>query len=255
MKAHKSNLSAGRRHSYGAWLLVLFAVPVIFIYADTLTGPFIFDDKIHIQENPHIRISRISFNELAAAAFKSRIHSRPVAYISFALNYYLHGDNVVGYRLLNVIIHIISGILLYFFIRMTFRTPALQSWNTNARWISFFAAAIWMVHPLQTQSISYIVQRMNSLAALFYILSFLFYVHFRMNSQTRSKGWLLAGCILTGILALGSKEKAATLPFFILLYEWCFFQNLSLKWFTFVDGHHCPDLSGQRPLGQDTGRI
>ena len=117
MTAHKSNLSAGRGHSYGALLLVLLAVPVIFIYADALTGPFIFDDKIHIQENPHIRIPQITFKGLATAAFDSPLPRRPVAYISFALNYYLHGDNVVGFRLLNIIIHVISGILLYFFIQ------------------------------------------------------------------------------------------------------------------------------------------
>jgi tetratricopeptide (TPR) repeat protein len=231
MKAHKSTRSAGQRRSYGAFLLVLLAVPVILIYADMLTGPFIFDDKINIEDNPHIRITEITFKSLAAAAFDSPLPRRPVANISFALNYYLHGDNVVGFRLLNIIIHIISGILLYFFIRATFRTPALQSWNTNARWISFFAAAVWMVHPLQTQSIGYIVQRMNSLAAMFYILSFLLYAYFRMSPQKRSKVWLLAGCILAGILALGSKENSATLPFFIILYEWYFFENLSLKWF------------------------
>ena len=240
MTAHKSNLSAGRGHSYGALLLVLLAVPVIFIYADALTGPFIFDDKIHIQENPHIRIPQITFKGLATAAFDSPLPRRPVAYISFALNYYLHGDNVVGFRLLNIIIHVISGILLYFFIQATFHTPAMQSWNTNAKWISFFAAAIWMVHPLQTQSISYIVQRMNSLAAMFYILSFLLYVHFRMNPLKRSKGWLLSGCILAGILALGTKENAATLPFFLILYEWYFFENLSLKWLK----AHIPRLAG-----------
>jgi tetratricopeptide (TPR) repeat protein len=229
MTVHKSNLSAGQGRSYGALLLVLLALPVIFIYADTLTSPFIFDDKNNIEENPHIRISRITLKDLAAAAFDSPMHQRPVAYISFAFNYYLHGYNVVGFRLVNVIIHVISGILLYFFMRATFRTPALQSCGTHAKWISFFAAAIWMVHPLQTQSISYIVQRMNSLAAMFYILSFLLYVHFRINPQKRSKGWLLSGCILAGILALGSKENAATLPFFIILYEWYFFENLSLK--------------------------
>ena len=240
MKALKSNLLTGQGRSYGAWLLVLLAVPVIFIYADTLTAPFIFDDKVHIEENPHIRISRLTFNGLASAAFDSRLHRRPLAYISFALNYYLHGYNVVGFHVLNVIIHVISGILLYFFIQATFRTPAMQSRNTNARWISFFAAAIWLFHPLQTQSISYIVQRMNSLAAMFYILSFLFYVHFRMNPQMRSKRWLLSGCILAGIMALGTKENAATLPFFIILYEWFFFENLSLKWLK----DHIPGLVG-----------
>ena len=240
MKAHKITFSAGRRHSYRAWLLILLSVPVILIYAGTLTGPFIFDDKNNIEENPHIRISRITSKGLATAAFDGPLHRRPVAYISFALNYYLHGYNVVGFRLVNLIIHVINGILLYFFIRTTFRTPALQSWNTNARWISFFAAAIWIVHPLQTQSISYIVQRMNSLAAMFYILSFLLYVHFRMNPRKRSKGWLLSGCILAGILALGTKENAATLPFFLILYEWYFFENLSLKWIK----DHIPGLAG-----------
>jgi tetratricopeptide (TPR) repeat protein len=213
---------------------VLLAVPVIFIYADTLTSPFIFDDRNNIEENPHIRISQITLKGLASAAFDSPLQKRPVAYISFALNYYLHGYNVVGFRLLNIIIHVISGILLYFFIQATFRTPALQSDDTHAKWISFFAAAIWLVHPLQTQSVSYIVQRMNSLAAMFYILSFLLYVHFRMNPQKRSKGWLLSGCILAGILALGSKQNAASLPFFIILYEWYFFGNLNLKW---LKGH------------------
>ena len=240
MKAHKSNLSAGQGHSYGAWLLVLLAVPVIFIYADTLTGPFIFDDRNNIEENPHIRISRITLKGLTAAAFDSPLHRRPVAYISFALNYYFHGYNVVGFRLVNVVIHIISGILLFFFIQATFRTPALRSGNTHAKWVSFFAAAIWMVHPLQTQSISYIVQRMNSLAAMFCILSFLLYAHFRMSPQKRSRWWLLSGCILAGILALGSKENAATLPFFIILYEWYFFGNLSLKWLK----DHLPELAG-----------
>ncbi|MGD9228939.1 MAG: tetratricopeptide repeat protein [Desulfobacterales bacterium] len=230
MKAHKRNLSAGRGQTYETWLLLLLAALVIFIYADTLTAPFIFDDRPNISENPHIRISRISLKGLAAAAFDSPQHQRPVANISFALNYYLHGYNVVGFRLVNIVIHVISGILLYFFIQATFRAPALRSGNTHAKWISFFAAAIWMVHPLQTQSISYMVQRMNSLAAMFYILSFLLYAHFRMNPQKRSKGWLLSGCILAGILALGSKENAATLPFFIILYEWYFFGNLSLKW-------------------------
>ena len=195
----------------------------------------------------------------------ARYLAAPVAYISFALNYYLHGDNVVGFRLLNIIIHVISGILLYFFIQATFHTPAMQSWNTNAKWISFFAAAIWMVHPLQTQSISYIVQRMNSLAAMFYILSFLLYVHFRMNPRKRSKGWLLSGCILAGILALGTKGKCSNPALFSHPLRMVFLREFKSEMdkgshsgtgrFTFAAGHHCPDLSGRRPIRQNIGGV
>ena len=211
-------------------LLLLLAVLVIFIYADTLTGQFIFDSRPNIKDNPYIRISQITLKNLATAAFDSPSHQRPVANISFALNYYFHGYNVVGFHLVNLTIHVIGGVLLYFFIRTTFHTPALRSRYAHYKWIAFFAAAIWVVHPLQTQSISYIVQRMNSLAAIFYILSFLLYAQLRMNPQKRSKWWLFSGCILAGMLALGSKQNTATLPFFIILYEWYFFRNLSLKW-------------------------
>ncbi len=211
-------------------LLVLLAVTVIFIYSETLSGPFIFDDRNNIRENPHIRISQITLSHLASAAFDSPSHKRPVANISFALNYYIHGYNVVGFHAVNIMIHVISGILLYFFVQTTFRTPALRSRYEHYNWISFFTAAIWLVHPLQTQSVSYIVQRMNSLAAMFYILSFLCYAQLRVNPQEKPKWWLLFGCILSGILALGTKQNTATLPFFLLLYEWYFFRNLSLKW-------------------------
>ena len=211
-------------------LLVLLAVAVIFIYAETLSGPFIFDDRNNIRDNPHIRISQITWSGLTSAAVDSPSHHRPVANISFALNYYMHGYNVVGFHAVNIIIHIISGILLYFLVQTTFRTPALQSRYERYKWISFFSAAIWLFHPLQTQSVSYIVQRMNSLAAMFYILSFLCYAQLRVHPQDRRKWALLSGCILAGMLALGTKENAATLPLFLLLYEWYFFRDLSLKW-------------------------
>ena len=211
-------------------LLVLLAVAVIFIYAETLSGPFIFDDRNNIRDNPHIRISQITWSGLTSAAVDSPSHHRPVANISFALNYYMHGYNVVGFHAVNIIIHIVTGILLYFLVQTTFRTPALQSRYERYKWISFFSAAIWLFHPLQTQSVSYIVQRMNSLAAMFYILSFLCYAQLRVHPQDRRKWALLSGCILAGMLALGTKENAATLPLFLLLYEWYFFRDLSLKW-------------------------
>ena len=225
---------------YETLFLLSLALLVILIYANTLGSPFVFDSRNNIESNPHIRISKITLNDLAAAAFKSPAKQRPLSNISFALNYYLHGYNVVGFHVVNVLVHIATGFLLYFFVKSTFRTPALRSRYGDYMWISFFTTAVWMVHPLQTQSVSYIVQRMNSLSAMFYILSIMLYARFRLSGQQKNKWWLFSGCILAGVLALASKQIAATLPVFIIAYEWYFFRDLKLKWLK----KHIPLLTG-----------
>jgi len=211
-------------------LLSLLAIVVILIYADTLTTPFIFDDLNNIQSNPHIRVPALSFENLAWAGFNSPEGRRPVANISFALNYYFNGYNLVGYHVVNILVHLACGIFLYFLAQATLQTPALRSRYEKFGWIPFFTAFIWLVHPLQTQSVAYIVQRMNSMAAMFYVLSMLFYVKFRLSEASRAKWPLLAGCVITAFLAFGTKEITATLPLFIILYEWYFFQELSAQW-------------------------
>jgi tetratricopeptide (TPR) repeat protein len=225
-------------------LLSLMAVVVILIYAGTLTTPFIFDDLPNIFENPHIRVPSLSFENLAWAGFQSPIGSRPVANISFALNHYFNGYNPVGYHLVNILIHLACGVFLYGLAKATLQTPALRSRYEKFGWIPFLAVFIWLVHPLQTQSVTYIVQRMNSMAAMFYVLSMLCYVKFRVAAVAWKKWTLLAGCALAAILAFGTKEITATLPIlafgtkeitatlpvFIVLYEWYFFQDLNRQW-------------------------
>ncbi|MEJ2164647.1 MAG: tetratricopeptide repeat protein [Desulfobacterales bacterium] len=211
-------------------LLSLLAVLVILIYTPSLTGPFIFDDIGNIRDNPHIRIPALSLENLVWAAFHSPITNRPLANVSFALNYYAHGYNPVGFHAVNVLIHIASGFFLYFLAKATLSTPALKAKYARLGWIPFFTVFIWIVHPLQTQSVSYIVQRMNSLAAMFYILSLLLYARFRLSARTRSRWLLFAGCVSAGLLAFGTKEISTTLPGFIILYEWYFFQGLNRKW-------------------------
>lgn len=208
-------------------LLFLLAVIIVLIYTETLTTPFIFDDISNIRDNPHIRVPFLSFKNLAWAGFQSPLANRPVANMSFALNYFFHGYNFVGFHVVNILIHIASGIFLYFLVKATIRTPALYARYAKFGWIPFFTAFIWLVHPLQTQSVTYIVQRMNSLAAMFYVLSMLLYVKSRLSASHRAKWLLLSGCFLAGILAFGTKEIAATLPGFIILYEWYFFHGLS----------------------------
>ena len=95
-------------------LLALLSIVVILLYTDTLTTPFIFDDLSNIKNNPHIRIPSLSLENLAWAGFHSPETRRPVANISFALNYYFNGYNIVGYHVVNILIHIACGFILYF---------------------------------------------------------------------------------------------------------------------------------------------
>ncbi|CAN2042292.1 protein O-mannosyl-transferase [Candidatus Magnetomoraceae bacterium gMMP-15] len=211
-----------------AVLLYILVIAGFLVYSNALQGPFMFDDGNNIVVNPHIRLIKLSLDGLERAAFKSVHSHRPVANISFALNYYFHQYHVVGYHIVNVLIHIITGMLLFVFIQITLSLPGVNADKSSSLWISFFTALLWLVHPIQTQSVAYIVQRMNSMAAMFYVLSFLFYVKARLAEKKR---WaLFAGCVLAGLLAMGCKEIAVTLPFFILLYEWYFFQDLSKLW-------------------------
>ncbi|RJP75750.1 MAG: tetratricopeptide repeat protein [Desulfobacteraceae bacterium] len=228
--------------------LIFMILLVVAIYSNTFHVPFLFDDEDNILLNTRIRLTQLSWNNLFDAAFKGHLSNRPVAKISFALNYYLGGYHVFGYHFINLLIHIISGIFLYHFIVITGKilpNPLMVS-----RIIPFFATAIWLVHPIQTQSVTYIVQRMNSMASLFYIISLFLYAKARLcmvenqNHGIRENRFggsaisdyplpvylCFTGSLISGIMALGTKEIAATLPFFMLLYEWFFLQDLKISW-------------------------
>ncbi|MFC1580363.1 tetratricopeptide repeat protein [Thermodesulfobacteriota bacterium] len=213
------------------WARLGIMIIVCFLaYSNTFQSPLTFDDGANIRDNHHIRLSELTWKGISEAAFKSPLSNRPVANVSFALNYYFHQHEVLGYHLVNLILHITTGILLYFFIGTTLKLPSVRAMDGPAGWVPFFAALIWLVHPLQTQSVTYIVQRMNSMAACFYVLAFLLYVKARQSKGGVAKGLLFTGCGLAAIMAMGSKETSATLPFFIFLYEWYFFQELNIAW-------------------------
>lgn len=203
---------------------------VFIIYSSAITAPFQFDDGHNIVDNSHIRLARLNLEGLQQAALESPLPNRPIAYISFALNYYFHKYHPAGYRLVNILIHLLAGLFLFLLLTTTMGLPSLRNRYGNHTWIAFTAVLIWLVHPLHTQSVTYIVQRMNSMAAMFYLLCLLCYVRARMARKGFRK-WLPAGsCLVAGVLALGTKESAATLPVFIFLYEWFFFQDLDRRW-------------------------
>jgi len=213
-----------------ASLTALTIFLVFWIYSSNLDGPFLFDDGSNIKNNSAIRLTRLSWSGLKDAATNSPLSNRPLAYISFALNYYFHSYRTVGYHTVNISIHMFTGLFLFLFFKTTLDLPLMRSRYGNRRWLPYIATLIWLVHPLQTQSVAYIVQRMNSMAAMFYILSMLSYVRARLEQSPAIKWSLAAVCLISGLMSLGTKQIAATLPVFILLYEWYFFQDLNAKW-------------------------
>ena len=211
-------------------LLVIGLVFIVFaIYSNSLQAPFYLDDSQFVN-NPSIQIDNISLKNLYNLKLEN-YETRPLSVISLAINYYFNKNNVFGYHIFNISVHILTGIFLFLFFKVTLDFLPEKKLTQSTRFIPFFAALIWLVHPIQIQSVTYIIQRMNSMAALFYILSMLLYIHARLSKTSWRKYILFTCCLSTALLALSSKENAAILPIFIFLYEWFFIQDLNISWF------------------------
>ncbi len=221
--------------THGTRLLVL-AVLALGVYWNTFDSPFLFDDLTSVLGNPLIRISEFDLGRLYLAATESWPEKRPVAHLSFALNYYFGGYDVTGYHLVNTLAHIATTFLVYALALGLFRElEALP----NERWrlaperaggLALAAAALFAAHPIQIQTVTYLYQRSNGFAVMFYLAAFLLYVRGR-KSGTPSIRWSLWICgALSWLLALGSKQLAITLPAAILLYEYYFPRDLDTDW-------------------------
>jgi tetratricopeptide (TPR) repeat protein len=214
---------------YFPFEIVCFLVVTIAVYFGTLDHSFHLDDRVNIWNNHFIQISNISISELKSAVFDSASDNRPVANISFALNYYFHGLEVKGYHIVNIVVHLLAGIMLFYFVKTTLEIPLVRKKYGELKFVPFFTALIWLAHPIHIQSVTYIVQRMNSMATMFFIMAMLFYVKGRLTPEKVKKVLFFAISFIAGLLAVGTKENTATLPLFILLYDWYFFQDLRLK--------------------------
>ena len=212
--------------------VLVFIALGFFLYSNTLESPFVFDDTRRILDNSDIRLQELSVDNLLNAAIgENSARSRPIGNISFALNYYFHKYELVGYHIVNIFIHILTGILLWLILKKTLSLESVRADVSHGDWIALFAAMLWLVHPVQTQTVTYIVQRLTGLAAMFSLLSFLFYLKGRLTAKIGYRWAWFSGAVLGWFLALGCKQNAAMLPFFIFLYEWYFFHDLSSKWF------------------------
>lgn len=236
-RAQRNNDRVSRSWRFHAVALTITCCLGAALYSNSLDGGFIFDDRFNIEANPFIlKVTELDWRQLYDAATKSP-SPRPVANVSFALNHWFGRLDVTSYHVVNIVIHLLSGILVYFLASLTYHLSFDTRYRDTASvgdrtigWMALFAACIFVAHPLQTQAVSYIVQRMTSMATMFYLLALLLYIHGRLSHHSGRRWALWAGGLISWLAAMGSKEIAVTLPLLIALYEWYFFQDLSRQW-------------------------
>jgi tetratricopeptide (TPR) repeat protein len=226
------------------FILAMIVLIGLLAYSNSFSVPFQFDDDGYIVHNPTIRtfhyflvpsdVTKLSQRspESFPVGLRYAFVTRMVGYVSFAINYKLDGLNVVGYHLVNLLIHIISAMLLYLTVKATLKTDYfIAAAGRNSGWpheiIAGASALLFVSHPIQTQAVTYISQRFASLAALFYLLSLFSYIKFRTSSPGHGRyRWYLTA-IISAIFAMLTKEFTITLPIIVCLYEFTFLSSRS----------------------------
>ncbi len=205
-----------------AGLLVSGLVPALLVivgvvaYSNSFSGPFIFDDVPNIVENPNIR-QLWPLTTSMAAPVKSGLAGRPILSFSFALNYAFGEYRVWGYHLVNLTIHIFAALTLYGIIRRTLLTNRLkETFGRYSAALACITAAIWLIHPIQTESVTYIVQRAESLMGLFYLLTV--YTAIRSMQPKHSVFWPILSVVFCS-LGMTTKEVMVTAPVMVLFYD------------------------------------
>ncbi len=224
---------------------IVLAASVLCAYANSFAGVFLFDDRLHILDDDR-RLTTLW------PLWDALTRRRPVVDYSLALNRTLHGDTPWGYHAVNVTIHLLAALTLMGIVRRTlllcgpgsqpsvcgpgsqpslcgtgFQPVKARNDDRSHRSTSFVAlviAAVWAVHPLQTQSVTYLVQRAESLMGMFYLLTI--YVVLRAAQSRRARLWFVAAVIFCA-LGMGSKAVMVTAPIVILFYDRVF---LSGSW-------------------------
>jgi len=179
-------------------------------YSNALDAPFVFDSYHYVAANPAIRQVIPPWEWLAFA------QTRPVGYFTFALNWAAHQDAVFGYQAVNLLIHIAGGLLLAAVVRRALRServpPALRE---HAPLLAATIALLWVVHPLGTQAVTYLYQRLESLAALGCLASLYAFQRYRETGRIAWAAASVAACLT----ALMTKESVALLPLIVLCYD------------------------------------
>jgi tetratricopeptide (TPR) repeat protein len=198
--------------SRSGWIALACAAIVLAVlaaYSDSFRSPFIFDDEFFVTQRSAQRLWPI---------WPTLTGSRPVVPLTLALNCCLGGSGTTGYHVFNVAVHLLAALTLFGVIRRTLRLPLLTGRfdEKTGMALAFCAALIWALHPLQTGAVTYIIQRMESLMALFYLVTL--YCFIRAAESPNPVAWHVAA-IAACTLGMGSKEVMVSAPLIVLLYD------------------------------------
>ena len=193
--------------------VTLISLAAAACYSNSFAGAFVFDDHPFIETNPYIR----SLWPPGQALFGVNNISRPLVGYSLAVNYWLSGLSPWSYHALNLLIHIVAALALFGLVRRTLQSPRLaERYATLAGPLALVIALIWAVHPLQTQAVTYVIQRCESLMGMCYLLT----VYCAVRSFTASKParWVVAAAVAC-VAGMLSKQVMVTAPLMVLLFE------------------------------------
>lgn len=224
------------KNGFNRSLLHCFLIIVIGIlaYSNSFDSPFQWDEHDFLVQNPIVKNLKYFLEPSRAKDLDPDYYiflkTRYIGYLSFAINYKIHGFNVYGYHLFNLAIHLLNALLVYLFIRLTFSTPFLKTsfLKKNSNLIALFSALLFVSHPLQTEAVTYIFQRHASFVTVFYLSALVFYIQGRLcienggTSHFKSVLYFIFS-LLSTLFAMKTKENAFTLPIVILIYEFFFF--------------------------------
>ncbi len=208
------------------WPALLVVAAGVLAYSSSFSGIFVFDDEPSIADNPNIR-TLWPLTTAMAAPTDTTLAGRPVASLTFAINYALGSPDradLRGYHAANLAIHVLAALVLFGIVRRTLLSERIRGrFDRSATTLAFVIALVWLVHPLQTGSVTYIVQRVESLMGLLYLLTLYCAIRaMSVESGSRtSRRWTMAS-IAACALGMGTKEVMVTAPLIVVLWAWIF---------------------------------
>lgn len=223
MDATQEELLAASGRSFVAPMAIV--VLVTLAYVNSFSGPFIFDDPDAILDNPTIR-HLSDFRQVLSPPRGMTVSGRPLLNVSLAVNHALSGSAVWSYHALNLAIHLAASLTLFGLVRRTLQLPALRErFGSRSRAIAFAVSALWALHPLQTEAVTYVVQRAESLMGLWYLLTLYCFVRATEADAARARGeaaspmtWRVS-CVLGCACGMATKEVMVSAPLLVLLYD------------------------------------